>query len=681
MKVAWYQSLRFKLFIMMSVYLLITVVGISWQNSRTFQEMLDKQNQDNVIGMSNKGAVSVGFVLDLWSGLVHSLMHNIETGESALFESSVRSFLSSNKEAVAFQVISIDKSKSFSPVLFHLTNYNESPRFEGQVPKKVGEKISVAGLKKIQEFSKNEKQDRFLQSLFTDIKLPLLQVGFRFKVPHQELTYWAVLTVWQERASSSLERSSQTRSFVVDPQGRVILTHAKDLVASSGQLIDSNLVEALRSKAQFGFKSFKNSLGKPIMASYRNIQGFDLNFVVERQAAFEAEYLEWRIRKIAIFAWIFLLVTVMASYLAAGRITRSINAAAYTTLQIAAGDLSARNNTRSRDEVGLLSAAVNHMAEQMHKLLFIQVEAARQEKELKTAQAVQSTLFPKEKNDDLGIIVTGIYQPASECAGDWWNHFSINERYKLIVIADATGHGASAALLVALAFSYFQTLITNVQSFVSAPPSPASILQTLNQIFWESGHGRSTMTMFVSVFDLHTGVFTYVNAGHVFPICIPNSEDDARLKNKPEAKKQKRTFSVVGHGTPLGYLDKPTYIDSSARFEPGDKFFFFTDGLIECTNSEGRAWSALFLKRRLGDLCDLNAHQLRDAIIMEAQNHFGQEPLTDDVTLTIVEVSKTWRPKTSQDSSFTEPSAELAPTAEEPPSSWDDVTNATETAS
>ena len=646
MKVKWYQSLRFKLFLMMSLYLLVTVLGISWQNGRVFREMLDRQNQDNLIGVAKKGGYSVSGMLELWSSLAHSLMHNVANSDRATFESSVKGFLSSNKETVSFQLISVGDDGEISPVLYRFTEYGATQRFEGQSAKVISPKIEQMGLHAVEKLRKAKKIEKFVDNVFTETKLPMLQMGFPFQIKAQKITYWAVLTVWQERITAHLEHTNSTRSYVLKSGGKVFLAHSKDFEGLKN--LDPGISAALANQSEFGFKSFNDIAGKPVMASYSLIPNSDLTFIVERSASAEYDYLNWRIRKIAIFAWIFLLITVMGSYVAAGRITKGIDAVAYTTLQIAQGDLSARNPARSNDEVGLLAASVNHMASEIHRLLVVQVEVARQEKELRTAQAVQGTLFPKVPPSTAAINITGHYEPASECAGDWWGHFKLTEHKSVFVIADATGHGAPAALLVAIVFAYFQTLMATSEMSESNIPNPARMLDHLNRIFWQSGEGTSTMTMFVGLIDMMEGQISFVNAGHVNPLIIPAHADDSRLtaKRAGGAGKAKRILPVIGHGSPLGYKADPVYDEFTLKIAPGDKFFFYTDGLLECTNYANAQYGSPVLKKRLSALCDLSAEELKERILREAREHFGDHPRADDITVVVAEVSRQWNPAT-----------------------------------
>ena len=633
----------------MSFYLLVTVIGISWQNSRAFEEMLTKQNQDNVAGIAKRGSVSVGYVLDLWASLVHSLMHNIDNFDETGFNSSIKSFLASNKDAVSFQVFSVSDKFEVLNRHYKFTDFTDSPRFEGKKPNSVSEQLKNISFRLVntaQNAALNKEPSPFIEAVYGEVKLPILLLGYPFKIANQKSIYWAIFSVWQERVSSSLEQTAQTSSYLVDSKGMVIAARAKDMPALFGKSLNLNVKELLSKNQQFGFKGYDNQFGNPVLASFQKIQNSSLNFVVEREATMERKYIAWRIRKTALFAWIFLLFTTLASYLAAGKITKGLNVVTMATLQIAQGNLGGRSVLRSKDEVGLLSKSVNHLAKQIERLMLMQAEKTRQEHELKTAQAVQSTLFPKEDIEAPYFRTTGYYQPASECAGDWWYHYNIGGRFNIISIADATGHGASAAIIVALAYACLETLVSILKQYPDEPPSPAVLMYNLNQVFWQSGNGRSTMTMFIAVFDLKLGIVTYVNGGHILPICVPLDPLDKRIKQRksPTSSRKMSHFSLLGGGTPLGYLGEAHYADKSVELKAGDKFIFYTDGLVECTNAANVPWGDSNLKKVISEFKDLSAAELLGNVINTAFGFFDGTPLTDDVTVTVVQIGENWAP-------------------------------------
>jgi phosphoserine phosphatase RsbU/P len=297
------------------------------------------------------------------------------------------------------------------------------------------------------------------------------------------------------------------------------------------------------------------------------------------------------------------------------------------------------------------------MATQLQRLLT--VEAARQDKELKTAQMVQGTLFPKNNsrgNSKLGI--EGHYQPASECAGDWWGHFPVNGgNGHVFAIADATGHGASAALLVAVAYSFFNTIEQFYKNEHFSGETLLKILKDLNEILVRSGDGTSTMTMFVGYADIENSILHYVNAGHAHPYFIPRNGYDLRLpKSARRASKldsedsqvsippppssnvsRKKGYSpLLGGGSLLGLNLEPDFALKEMELSQGDKYLFFTDGLTENVNVSGEMLGN-GLKEFLSQSNEMDYKLFLSKLYSYAFDHFAGEPMKDDVTLVVFE--------------------------------------------
>jgi sigma-B regulation protein RsbU (phosphoserine phosphatase) len=115
------------------------------------------------------------------------------------------------------------------------------------------------------------------------------------------------------------------------------------------------------------------------------------------------------------------------------------------TQELASGNFSKRVKLKGSDEVGALSDSINDMANKIVVFMEEMKEKARLENEVAVAQLVQASFFPESTQlPD----ITGHMEPASECGGDWWGYFDHGD-WRVVFIADATGHGVPAALLTA----------------------------------------------------------------------------------------------------------------------------------------------------------------------------------------------------------------------------------------
>lgn len=349
--------------------------------------------------------------------------------------------------------------------------------------------------------------------------------------------------------------------------------------------------------------------------------GMKVASVVPRSAALEAVNLI--IVKSLLLLGFLLCLTIFLSIISSASLTASLKRLIQATKQIREGNFQVHLEATSEDEVGSLSKSFNQMASEISRLMLETAEKARMENELKTAQLVQSTLFPKDHSKDSGIEIKGYYQPASECSGDWWYYKKIGDK-TLFCIGDATGHGVPAALLTAAARSAASAIETFSELDLS------KIMSVFNKALYSTAQGQFMMTMFMGVYNHSTGVITYANASHDPPFLLPNKEN---------IKKRDLVILNEANGQRLGQGPDAVYETTEIQLEPGSKVVLYTDGITELKNAEGGMWGErAFIK------CLLSCHNEKQNIITtverlatEATEYRKGHPLEDDVTYFILE--------------------------------------------
>jgi serine phosphatase RsbU (regulator of sigma subunit) len=636
----------------MSVYLVVTVAAVSFQNSRMFHTALQTQIQDNTLGLAKKSANTVTNLFETWASLIHVTMHNLGNTTAAQYPAILKSLITSNRELLSFYVATKKGKNQPVGIAYHFNEDSADVRFEDKSAKIISKKLKEYLDKKVAEVEKLGGVKSFAENVSDIAGLPMMVLGYRFMVEGKDEVNWGVLTLWQNRLTAALDHGSDTKSFVVGEKGSFFSSPLLPEVLQSRSIsVDSPMVQAaIKGETIFEVRPFRNRAGTQLLGAYHRIVGFKLWVIIERDARAEYSTLNWRIAKTALFAWILLLVALMASFIAASNVTRGLNELTRITLQIASGDFSIRLRPQSRDEVGLLAIAVDNLAKRIRGLLAGKLEAARLEQELKTAQMVQSTLFPKSGIESGPFQVTGFYQPATECGGDWWTHQKVGETGDFLCIGDATGHGAAAAMVVALAFSSCKTLARLSGDDKNLLKSPGKFLEQLNMTLWEAGAGKTSMTFFVVYIDHEKGEMKYANAGHNHPILMTQNDEDARLGSARvrATGRKRRCFSLLSAGNPLGYSGNSTYEERVINLVAGDKLFLYTDGLIECQNAEGEA----FGKRRMMDFLEsqipATAEDTKKEVVHLAFSFFAKNPLVDDVTVVVAELSKVWSPLLSR---------------------------------
>ena len=297
------------------------------------------------------------------------------------------------------------------------------------------------------------------------------------------------------------------------------------------------------------------------------------------------------------------------------------------TARIAAGDFSQDIDVRSSDEVGVLSRSVETMASKLEHLLRSSVEAARQEKELATAKLVQATFMPLQKIETRDLSIVGYNKPASETGGDIWGHYSVGEGLEFVYCADATGHGAAAAFVTAMAHACCMTVLEQCKG-IPGETIPATVATMVNRVLYRTTRSRMAMTFQAFLIDTNSGQVWLTNAGHPFPLIV-------KLEGSAPPGKQSQFLRVSGN--PLGMFEDSEYQTTALRLEIGEKLVLYSDGLTEGRAPGGKMLGREKVRRIVGSAAKGDAAAIHDALVQEAFLYFAGEELDDDITIVVVE--------------------------------------------
>ncbi|HUJ58018.1 MAG TPA: SpoIIE family protein phosphatase [Kofleriaceae bacterium] len=301
-------------------------------------------------------------------------------------------------------------------------------------------------------------------------------------------------------------------------------------------------------------------------------------------------------------------------------ISKPIKQLAWRADQIARGDLDARVEITSRDEIGLLGENFNFMADQIAILLAQTAEKAKIEQELEVAKAIQETLVPSDAPVKKSTLTfAGFYQPAAQTGGDWWTWADLVGGKILIVIGDVTGHGVPSAMITAAAKA-----ACDVGRYVHGDDVTVTrLLEIMNHAIFESAQRRFVMTCFASIVDTKTRTITYANAGHNFPYLYRPGEGKGEFG------------SLMIRGNRLGDDRTSKYEAKTTELVPGDVLVWYTDGIVECENEAGEEYGEKRFRASVRKAAALDAGEMRDAVVAEAAGYFGEAPRKDDITMVI----------------------------------------------
>jgi sigma-B regulation protein RsbU (phosphoserine phosphatase) len=184
----------------------------------------------------------------------------------------------------------------------------------------------------------------------------------------------------------------------------------------------------------------------------------------------------------------------------------------------------------------------------------------RVKSELEIARNVQQKLFPNQSRRLAGLDYAGQCIPAREVSGDYYDFLDTGDRGLGFVLADVSGKGVAAALLMANLQACFRSQSQD------ALRQPASMLRSVNKLFYESTPPEHFATLFFGAYDDRTRRLRYANCGHLPPFLL---RADGRVERLP------------GTATVLGVFKEWSSEESVVDLAPGDTLVLFSDGVTE----------------------------------------------------------------------------------------------------
>ncbi len=474
---------------------------------------------------------------------------------------------------------------------------------------------------------------------------PLLAIAIPFSSQQNNIVdIIAVGYLRQDQLVKMFTTSQMYRTYLIDDRGRIVVHPDRNKVLKAESLTDVPVVrDIIKTKFPTGAREYlaRNQQAFILAYSKLDIGGLTVISEIERDKAFLAA--RKLIEKSVLFALLIVFVAIIVSVLFTKRVTLSLKTLYAATMNIARGDFSIRVPPTSADEIGALANSFNVMTGKITALMQETAEKARLERELDTASMVQSTFFTGEPIVKGPMTVVGQYQPATQCGGDWWGHFSARQGLEYVFVADAMGHGVPAALVTAMAYASCMSTAEIIKNAGGAQSSPRVIIELFNKILFDALRGKISMTFFIAAIDTVNGKLTFANAGHNFPVLVPNDPADDRVTGKRAKDGGANSISLQLKGTPLGLDRAATFEEKTIDMRPGDKLFMFTDGLIECRSPAGAQWGRKTMIKHILQHSGTNALEMKDHIMRDAFGFFNNRPLDDDITVVVIEMDKRWQ--------------------------------------
>ena len=241
-------------------------------------------------------------------------------------------------------------------------------------------------------------------------------------------------------------------------------------------------------------------------------------------------------------------------------------------------------------------------------------ERSRLAQELDVAHNIQASLIPPGNPRIPGCSVAGFWQAARQVGGDFYDFIPLPDGSWGIVIADVADKGIPAALFMAMSRTIIRTIAYN-------RVHPSETLMRVNQIIDSEAQSDLFVTVFYAVYDPRKNTLTYANGGHNPPLLLHTNGSVELLH---------------GDGIALGVIPNVTIIESSVHLQPGDTLIFYTDGVTEAMNEDYDEFGMSRLQVTARNGRYLQAEQIMQAITHAVNQHAGDTPQFDDITLVVL---------------------------------------------
>ncbi len=262
------------------------------------------------------------------------------------------------------------------------------------------------------------------------------------------------------------------------------------------------------------------------------------------------------------------------------------------------------------EQLRLLQALCSYVAVAVHNARRFQQERDQREemsREANEARKIQEALLPRSSPYIPGFAVTGLSTPAGAVGGDWYDFIPFDDGRWGLVLADVSGKGTAAALLMSATRGILRSL--------ASACCPSEVLTKLNQLLVNDFPSGRFVTMLYAILDPASRTLKYASAGHLRPLLIDS--DDAH-------------FLDTERGLPLG-IGSGDYSEAQVQLAPGSRLLFYSDGITEATDPEDEEYGADRLEQHFR-----RADASAESILEDVRTFANGAGLHDDATVILV---------------------------------------------
>ena len=298
------------------------------------------------------------------------------------------------------------------------------------------------------------------------------------------------------------------------------------------------------------------------------------------------------------------------------RITNAVADLYQATQFVKEGDFSHRVQVKQRDQLGELGESFNQMTGSIGTLIEEQNKRQRLENEISIAREVQNQLFPSTLPSVPGVEIEAICKAARSVSGDYYDFIQLSSTHVAIAIADISGKGISAALLMA---SLQAALRSQALTEGSESISTADLVARLNKHLVRNTGDDRFATFFIAVYDSSTRTLRYTNAGHLPSFLICNGSSCLLDKG----------------GMVLGVLEDYAYEQGVIQVAPDSLLIGYSDGLVEPENVYGEEFGITRLKEAAIRVHKAAPLMVAESLMAAAEEWAGTPEQADDMTVIV----------------------------------------------
>jgi sigma-B regulation protein RsbU (phosphoserine phosphatase) len=396
-----------------------------------------------------------------------------------------------------------------------------------------------------------------------------------------------------------------------------ILTHQR-VLAEKESWIDPSVDGFSKLEATYVPNTGEVQVKHPVFAFF-NARASQLN---RRIFASVGEFSDAKFFGLKVVSVFFLLIEIAAFVIGmvlTRAITRTISSLYRATLFVKEGNFSHRVLVERKDQLGVLGESFNGMTGSINRLINEQKQLQQLENEIVIAREVQDQLFPRNLPHLEGVEMEAICRAARSVSGDYYDFIQLDRTHVAFAIADISGKGISAALLMA---SLQAALRSQLLVPGSENMSTAELVARLNiHLVRNTGDDRFA-TFFIAIYDTASRKLRYTNAGHLPAFCLSDGP----------------AIYLAEGGIVLGVVEDYPFEEGCVIVPPDAVLIGYSDGLIEPENAYGEQFGigrleAAAQRVRLG-----SPLKIAESLMTATEEWCGTSVQADDMTVIVAKL-------------------------------------------